>query len=574
MNARTSLLTGLALAALIAPAWAAPALAQDYGTSYDAPPSSAPVDPQIAEEPLEGIAPTTRGGSSVRTEITPYIEVDQVAFTGSGGQSDVVTYTTVAAGVDARISQRNVEGAISARYERLITYDDDTADSDYLTGLAAGSVKVARGVSLDAGALASRARVNAGGAAPSNLVGNPENTSQVYSAYAGPTIALQTNGLTVGAAYRAGYTRVEDEGVAPAFAATGIAPFDESTTHSVAASVGQQPGGALPIGWAVSGGYDRADGGPLDNRFEDAYGRVDVTVPVSPTVAVVGGAGYETIRISERDAVRDADGAPVVDDAGRLVVDPSSPRLLSYEQDGFIWDVGVLWRPSRRTSLQARVGQRYGSETFSGSFLWQPNGRSSIGITAYDTVTNYASLLSSRLAGLPTDFEAFRNPLTGDVGSCAFGARAGTCFDDILQSASGSGFRSRGVTGSYSTDMAGWKAGMAIGYNRRTFLTANEGAQAFIDGSSDQNYFANLFVSRNLDALSSVTANLYANYYDPGFAQGEVFAVGANAGYFRSIWRGLDATAALGLDYYDTQTFDLNNDEFTASALLGLRYSF
>lgn len=571
MIARASLLAGLALTAL-----SAPAMAQDYGTSYDAPPPPPPAggDPQIAEEPLDGIARASRGGSAVRTEITPYIEVDQVAFTGSGNQSDVVTYTTVAAGVDARISQRNVEGAISARYERLITYDDNAADSDYLTGLAAGSVTVARGVSIDAGALAARGRVNAGGAAPSNLVGNPANTSQVYSAYAGPTIALQTNGVTVGAAYRAGYTRVEDEGIDTAPGAAGVAPFDESTTHSLAASVGQQPGGVLPIGWAVSGGYDRADGGALDNRFEDAYGRVDVTVPVGPTVAVVGGAGYETIRISERDAVRDAAGAPITDEAGRLVVDQSSPRLLSYEQDGFIWDVGLLWRPSRRTSLEARVGQRYGSETFSGSFLWQPNGRSSLGIVAYDTVTNYASLLSSRLAGLPTDFEAFRNPLTGDVGSCAFGARAGTCFDDILQSASGSGFRSRGVTGSYSTDMAGWKAGMALGYNRRSFLTSNEGAQAFIDGTSDQNYFANLFVSKNLDALSSVTANLYANYYDPGFAQGEVFAVGANAGYFRSIWRGLDATAALGLDYYDTQTLDLDTDEFTASALLGLRYSF
>lgn len=569
MNARTTLIAGLALAAL-----AAPVAAQDYGTSYDAPPPGA-LDPQLPQDVLPGDELSSPSGpATARTRVSPYIELNQVVFTGSEGQSDVLTYSTVAAGLDAQISQRNVDAGISVRYERLITYDDDTADSDYVTGLASGSVRLARGLSVDAGALATRGRIYSSGAAPSNLVGNPDNISQIYSVYAGPTLGIQTNGVTIGAAYRAGYTRVEDEGVDLAPGTQGFAAFDESVSQSATASVGQQPGGALPVGWSVGGGYIREDAGALDNRFEDAYGRVDLTVPVSPTVAVVGGAGYENIRISERDAVRDANGTPIADDNGRLIVDESSPRLLSYEQDGFIWDVGVLWRPSRRTSLEARVGERYGSVTYSGSFVWQHDGRSSVGIAAYDTVTSYGSLLNERLAGLPTDFTSSRNPLTGDISSCAFGRRAGTCFDDVLQSASSAAFRSRGVTASYSTDMAGWKTGLALGYNRRTFLTADEGAQALIDGTSDQSYFANLFVSKDLDVLSSVTANLYASYYDPGLIGGDTFAVGANAGYYRSIWRGLDATAALGVDYYDTQDVILDDEEFTASALLGLRYSF
>ncbi len=562
------------LAGLSATALAAPATAQDYGASYDAPP---PQDaaPQLPEELPGDVPPAVRpGGSVVRTDIQPYVELNQVVFTGTGADNDVVTYTTVAAGVEARVSQRRVEAGISARYERLITYDDNTADSDYLTGLAAGSVQLARGLSLDAGALAARSRINAGGAAPSNLVGNPDNTSQIYSVYAGPTLGVQTGGVTIGAAYRAGYTKVEDEGIDPAFAGVGAVPFDESTSHSVSASVGQQPGGYLPIGWSVGGGYEREDGGALDNRFEDVYGRVDVTVPVSPTLAAVGGAGYEKIRISERDVQRAADGTPITGDDGRLVVDKSSPRLLAYEQDGFIWDVGVMWRPSRRTSLEARFGQRYGSEILTGSFSWQLDDRSAVGVAVYDTVTNYGSLLRNRLGGLTPDFEAYSNPLTGDIGSCGFTSKGGICFDDVLQSADGAAFRSRGVTASYSTDMSGWKTGIALGYNRRTFLTANEGIQARIDGVSDQNYFANVFVARDLDALSSVTANLYANYYDPGFVGGEVFAVGANAGYNRSLWRGLDATAALGVDYFDSNDFDLNNEDVTASALLGLRYSF
>ncbi len=574
MNIRIALLAGIALAAI-----SAPAIAQNYGAPYDAPPPSG-IDPSAggaaAPDDLaaDNRTEAPRGRSGPRVELSPYIELDQVVLTGSNRQSDVVTYTTVAAGVDARISQRNVDAGISARYVRLITYDNNTSDSDYVTGLASASARVARGLSIDAGALATRSRIYSQGAVPGNLLGNPGNVSQVYSGYVGPTLALRTGGVTVGAAYRAGYTRVEDEGLRFAPGASALAAFDDSFSQSASASVGQQPGGALPIGWAVGGGYAREDGGALDNRFENAYGRIDVTVPVSPVLAVVGGAGYENIRISERDAVRGANGAPITDDQGRLVVDKSSPRLLSYEQDGFIWDVGVLWRPSRRTSFEARVGQRYGSETYTGSFVWQPSERSSLGVSVYDTVTGYGGLLNNKLSGLKPGFDSFRNPLTGDISNCAFGNTGGTCFDDALQSASAAAFRSRGVTGSYAADLAGWKTGLALGYNRRTFLTSNLGAQAALDGTSDRSYFASLFASRALDTKSSVTANVYASYFDPGLIGAESFAVGANAGYYRSIWRGLDASAAVGLDYFDTQNLTLNGEDFTASALLGLRYRF
>lgn len=58
------------------------------------------------------------------------------------------------------------------------------------------------------------------------------------------------------------------------------------------------------------------------------------------------------MKISERDAVRDAGGIPVVGADGRLVTDKSSPRLTAWESDGLIWDAGVMWRPSSRTALK------------------------------------------------------------------------------------------------------------------------------------------------------------------------------------------------------------------------------
>src|SRR3546814_8934986 len=106
--------------------------------------------------------------------------------------------------------------------------------------------------------------------------------------------------------------------------------------------------------------YEREDASQLDQRYEGKYARADVTMPIGPTVALLGGVGYEDIEIGQRDPLLDADGVPVRDANGRFVTDTSSPRRLSFDTDGLIWDAGVMWRPSRRTSLTARVGRRYG----------------------------------------------------------------------------------------------------------------------------------------------------------------------------------------------------------------------
>jgi hypothetical protein len=51
-----------------------------------------------------------------RTQVVPYLEVQQVLGADLNG-GDVLTYTSVAAGVDARTQTRRVEAQISYRYE-------------------------------------------------------------------------------------------------------------------------------------------------------------------------------------------------------------------------------------------------------------------------------------------------------------------------------------------------------------------------------------------------------------------------------------------------------------------------
>jgi hypothetical protein len=510
--------------------------------------------------------------SGPRVSVTPYIEAQQVLVADLKDGGDVLTYSTVAVGVDASIQTRRAEAQFNVRYERLIAYDSNLEDQDIVTGLARGSVAITRQLSFEAGGIATRSKVDGRGASPSNLVGNPDNVTQVYSVYAGPTFSTQAGPLSINAAYRAGYTKVEsrDVGSLPP-GQNPIAVFDDSVSHSATASIGMQPG-VLPIGWAASVGYDREDAGQLDQRYEGKFARLDVTLPVTQSLALVGGVGYEKIKASERDALRDGLGDPVIDSKGRYVTDPASPRLIAFESDGLIWDAGVLWHPSNRTTVTGSYGHRYGTDTYNGSLSYQPNNQWAVNVSVYDSVSGFGNLLNDSLANLPTKFNSPRNPLSGDIGGCAFGQSGAFCFNDALQTVSSSTFRSRGVSASISANAGGWETGYAVGYNRRKFLASNLGAQADLSGLVDQNYYAVAYLGRELDSQSRFDTNVYANYFDPGFLNApNVLAVGVNAAYYRQILRGLSATAAVGLDSYKQQDFD---SALTGSALVGLRYSF
>lgn len=567
LNRRFFHLGGLMLATS-AIALVAPAQAQSLESGWIPTDDSATASP-VSDAPAPKKA---RRGDRARVEVTPYIEAQQVLLVDVSGSGEVLTYSTIAAGVDAAINTRRAEAQVNVRYERLIGYDDDVQGQDNISGLARGSVAITRNLSIEAGGIAARSRIDNRVGTPGTILGNQDNVTQVYSVYTGPTFAAQVGELSVNAAYRAGYTKVEANDVGPLPPGQLAADlFDDSVSHSAMASVGMQPGN-LPFGWAVSAGWDREDASQLDQRFDAKYARADVTVPITPTLAAVGGVGYEDISISERDALRDALGNPIITPSGRFVTDPASPRLIAYESDGLIWDAGVLWRPSNRTSLEARYGRRYGTDTYFGSFSYQPNERLAANISVYDTVTGFGSSLSRSLNALPTQFNSIRNPLSGDIGSCAFGAAGASCFNNALGSLRSAAFRSRGVAASVVTNSGGWESGLAIGYNQQKFLTSGLGAQAQLDGLVDENYYVAGFLGRDLDRRSRFETNVYGNWVDPGFSlASDVYNVGANAAYYRQLWRGLSATAAVGIDSVKQEDFA---SDVTASALLGLRYSF
>ena len=518
-----------------------------------------------------------------RTEVVPYLEVQQVLTADLKGDGDTVTYTTVAAGIDASTRTARAEAQVSYRYEYRFGWGDQ-GDSQVHSGLARGNVAAIPGfLNLEGGALATRIRSDFRGGAPALGLGDPDNVTQLYSIYAGPTVTTRVGDFDVGAYYRFGYTKVESEGRSGLIGGPALDLFNDSTSHVAGASIGMKSG-VLPFGWTVSTGYEREDASQLDQRYEAKFVRADAVLPVSPTVAVVGSVGYEDIQASQRDALRDAAGNPVLNGDGRFVTDPASPRLLSYDESGFIWDTGVLWRPSSRTSLEARVGRRYGSMTYTGSFNWQASEAIAVSTSVYDGIQTFGRQITGGLSRIPTRFTVARDPFGGGLGgggtgACVFGVAgangtgggAGSCLSPALLSVASGVYRTRGANALVSYNRGPWAAGYGVGYAQRRFFAPEVGGFS-VDGVRDEAWYAQAYVARRLDEVSGVEGNVYANWFDSGVpGAGTVFSTGATATYNRTFGERLRANASLGLYAFDQDEFE---SSLVGAAQIGARYSF
>lgn len=499
-----------------------------------------------------------------RVDVTPYLGIDQVVMAPLSGDGEVLTYTNVTAGVTASVKTRRMEAVADVQYNHSFGWGHAATDQDVISGIISGQYGLARGLTLNAGALASRIRTD-GFSGAATL--NDSLTSQVYAGYVGPSYAGSFGDIDVTASYQLGYTRVEEEA---GLDFGGIGLFDESVSHSLAGSVGVAPGVWLPLGIVASAGYDREDADQLDQRFEDKWARLDATLPVSPTVAVVGGIGYENIEISQRSPLLDTSGVPVVSN-GRYVTDDSSPRQLIYEFDDIIWDVGVLWRPTRRTSLEARVGERYGGMTYSGSFVWQGRN-SSVALVVFDGIDSFGRIITSNVASVSgSSLDVVRNPFTGDFTGCAFSeSGGGQCFNDALSGVTNANFRYRGVAAQYAARRGQWGMGVGVGYSQRKFVTP-PGQMVLVRGTKDQNWYGTASLTYEIDSQSSIDSAVYANYFDASGARLDVLNLGAFTSYNRLIHRNLQASASLGIDSAKADALDA---VITAMGQIGLRYSF
>ena len=513
-----------------------------------------------------------RGGRN-GSYVAPYIEAQQVVSAELSPGNDVVTYSTIAAGVDATVAGRNNAASLSLRYERRIGWGDQ-GGGDTISGLARGYTAIVPQVlRIDAGVLAARTRIESSGAAILAPLGDDDSVTQIYSAYAGPTLTTEAGDAKIDAHYRIGFTKVESPNAVVTI--PGQQPldvFDKSIAHDAGIHIGTRAGTVLPVGIGAGAGYYREDISNLDQRIEDLHGRLDFTLPVSRDLALAAGVGYEKVDITSRDALRDANGFPVVA-RGRFVTDKSAPRQIAYHAEGLIWDAGVIWRPSRRTQFEAHVGRRYGTINYYGNFSYAPSERSAFNVAVYDSISGFGGQLNRALADLPAEFSANRNPLTGDLAGCVTSLEKGACLSGVLGSVRSATFRARGITATYSAQFGNMSAGIGAGYDRRKFIAAPGTVLAVANGVIDENYWLAAYLNGRIDRSSSYSVNVYANWFQSGSSlAGDQSALGATLAYYRNLTDHLVATAALGIDTISRP--EPLQGQTNASALVGLRYTF
>lgn len=567
-------LAGLLLAGTALPAGAG-AQSISYGKASAGPDEGASASDAEGDTPAAAPSGGHRGRHG-RAHISPYIEAAQVISAQLAPTHDVLTWSTLAAGVDGGLDGRNTQASFSVRYERRFGYGK-ADNGDTISGLARASVGVIpRTVSFEAGALATRTTTDGGAALPGSV--DPNTGTRLWSAYAGPSVNTHAGDVAINGAYRIGYTEVgSGRTVAGTPLARNVDVFDHSVTQMASIHAGVAPGEPLPIGIGVGGGWYQEDISNLDQRVRDANVRADVAVPVSDSVSLVGGVGYEKVRVTSRDAVRDPlTGAPVLGSDGRLITDKSSGRKIAYDTSGFTWDAGVTWRPSRRTAFEAHVGRRYGSTTYYGSFGWRASRRSQLNVSVYDSIAGFGGTINRALADLPTDFEVSRNAVTGDINGCvsSLGTSAtvgSTCLTGALGGVRSATFRSRGIQASYSVTAGRLGFGVAAGHDRRKFIAAPGTVLAAANGVTDTNTWASAWLNGEIDRNSSFATFAYVDWFNSRLDGNDGTALGANASYSRSFGNHLSGSAALSIQGIQRSRAV---DTWDASAMLGMRYTF
>ena len=524
---------------------------------------------------LLSIAPAHAGER--KKSISPYIEIGQVV-TADLKSDDVLTYSTVAAGVSANLHTRRADVQVSYRYERRFSYSKKVGDDDVHSGLARATVTVAPGFTLEGGAIATRVRSDIRGAAPGNLAGNVDNISQIYSAYVGPNFASHVGPVGVAASYRYGYTKVEAPGTTGVPAGSPkLDAFDSSQSHVVNVSAGVKAGAVLPVGVNVSAAYERDTAGQLDQKYESKVARGDLVLPVLPTLAVTAGAGYEKITVSQKDALKDGTGSPITDSRGRFKTDPASPQRIAYQTDGIIYDAGVIWRPSPRTTLQARAGRRYGGWTYTGSFSYAASKSLGVQVGVYDSVDTFGRQLRNGIANLPASFIEQRDVFGQQFSGCTYGnpgstngGSAGGCLNGVFQSISTSAYRARGIDAVIAAKRGALSFGVGGGYATRRF-SAPTGTGFTVNGITDNSYYGQAFVAAPIDRNSGVNGNIFANYYESGISAAPgVFSTGATGLYYHNFGR-VATTASAGIYSFSQKGTE---DQVSAQGQVGVRYQF
>ena len=499
-------------------------------------------------------------------------QIGEVQIAGSGG--DDVTYTEVSGNLTAQINNRRVVVSASYRLSYRIPELGNVDKSLSQDGVLRAQVNlIDEWLTMDGGAVITRSRVDPSGSAPQFNTANAANLTQTYSAYVQPNLTHRFGDVAVGGVYRYAYTR--NEGRQKNFSSGPITNrFDSSTSQQGNARVAME-NSSLPFDWNVSSQYRHENTTNLAEHTRSLNVVAEVKVPIATTVALVASGGYERTKISEGEALIDPiTGFPVLDPSGRFLIDPTKPRILTYDVAGLIGDGGIIWKPSRRSRFEARAGYRYGGLSFNALAELHPNDRTGLTLIITDGIQSFGNSVSNGIANSPVNLDLGQSIDPGSsYQDCLFGKKTGTgqCIAGALGQASANSYRERAGSIIFNRRMRQWNLSTTLGYTHRTYID-QPGTPFSLDGVVDQGIFGDVTMSGRLTRTSGVSFSFQGNLFKNGqVGASDVISGSVSSNYYRTFGRGIRAQATVAVD---TTKQDGIAADVSGRAQLGVQYQF
>lgn len=510
-----------------------------------------------------------------RPQIGAFFDIQQVAESQiRGAGEDMVTYTEVSGNLAAQIRNRRIVASASYRLSYRIPEIGNISknvNQDGVMRLQANIID--QWLSADAGAIITRSRIDPSGAAQQFNTGNPKNLAQTYSTFIQPALNHHVGDLGFSASYRYAYTKNES-GQTGVVIGPPVDRFDSSKSQEANLSLGMQQS-ALPFDWTLAAQYRRENTTNLAQHFRALKVTGEIKQPIADTVAAVASGGYEKTETSEREALIDPlTGFPVLGKGGRFVVDPASPRVLTYDMAGLIGDAGIIWKPSRRSRFEARAGYRYGGLSITGLAEMRMSERTGLTLILTDQVQTFGQGVSGGLAGAPADLDIGQSPdPASSYQNCLFGKTAGSgrCIGGALGNASAQAYRERAASIILSHAMRQWTLSGSFGYTRRTYI--DDPTDPFsLDGIVDESFFTDVSLNGQLTRTSGVSFSFAGSLFKNGqVGASDVVSGSFSANYYRTIGRSIRARASLAVD---ASKQDGITADVSGRAQLGMQYQF
>ena len=510
-----------------------------------------------------------------RPQLGAFFDIQQIAESQiKGAGEDMVTYTEVSGNFSAQIRNRRIVASASYRLSYRVPEIGNISKNITHDGVMRMQANVIEEwLSTDVGAIITRSRIDPSGAAQQLNSGNPKNLAQTYSAFIQPTLSHHIGDLGFSASYRYAYTKNET-GQTGILTGPPLDRFDSSKSQEANLSLGMQQS-ALPFDWTLGAQYRRENTSNLAQHFRALRVTGEIRQPIAETVALVASGGYEKTETSEREALIDLlTGFPVLGKGGRFVVDPASPRVLTYDMNGLIGDAGIIWKPSRRSRFEARAGYRYGGFSVTGLAEMHPGERTGLTFILTDQVQTFGQGVSGGLASAPANLDIGQSPdPASSYQNCLFGKTAGSgrCIGGALGNASASAYRERAASIIITRALRQWALSGSFGYTRRTYID-DPNAPVSLDGVVDQSFFGDISLNGQLTRVSGVSFSFTGSLFKNGqVGASDVVAGSFSTNYYRTFGRGIRARASLAVD---ASKQDGITADVSGRAQLGMQYQF